>query len=159
MFTPDELAWLQRRLIPSVIDAGFYGACCAGILSADDSILRMPAATLMIAGALLEAFSGLSPGKLLCGWRVRMPDHARPAIWRLMIRAVARLSPIGVALLSLLVDDRLLRWQIVAGAAMLGLCFLAATYITIVRWRQTAVDRLAGTMTMPVEAALQHEPS
>src|SRR5690606_4093102 len=112
------------------IDAAVYVAGCVAILEADDWRVRTLAAVLLGSMALVEMVSGITPGKLLLGWRVRMPDGSRPAVWRFAVRAIVRLVPVGIALLSLLAEDRLIGWQMLAGAAMVGLCYLSACYIT-----------------------------
>lgn len=155
MFNDDEYQWLERRLSASGVDMLFYAVCCGALFYCFNALSRVgdpriwiPAAALLGLASALELFAGLTPGKWLFGWSVRLPDGGRPPLWRLMLRGVLKLLPIAIFLASLRTSDPGLQSTLIAIAGTVAMCYFPAYYITLVRRRQNVFDILAGTAVL-----------
>ena len=144
---------LGRRLVAATVDVAVVGAACLGLFysfnpfsAARHPEVWVPLAAVLAVVAAVEILTGVTPGKWLTRLVVREPDGNNPALWRLALRGMVRLLPVGVFLPGLFTTDSFTVMAVWGLDFTLVSCYVSACYIATMRTGRTLFDHVAGTV-------------
>lgn len=142
----------KRRLFAVQVDVVVMGALClalflsAGPLASNVHWFWKPTAIVLALLYAVEMLTGLSPGKLAAGVRLRRPDGSRPSILSLVLRTFVRQAPITIFAASIYWRRHPANSTIFFVAFLLACCYVSVCYIILMRRGLTLFDMVGGTV-------------
>ncbi len=159
------LAYLERRVAAASCDASIVAVCCLFIFLSFGPLTPMTdawvgwlAAAVVAAYALLETFTGVTPGKRMFGLAVRSAALATPPLSSLVVRSLVKLVPVFLFVPVLFASHPLALLAIVYLFVTGGSIAIACCYMFMMRRGKTLFDAVSGTVVAVTPLAPKPRP-